>query len=499
MAGDLQDGSSDSDMVNELQKTVTIVFWYKENTEPIRLQHMIPTFPLFQLSRFTSLVTDLGLTATSYLDTYNPQSGKWDQHTISSVRVVETNQRLLYRIRKSLLEGLVESECTSLDEEVESQPKPDSQSTNLGHSPVTRKRSSSVTHESMPPAKQFIPNTHYPTATPEMSATPVAGPSSSSAHDQVPQHQDHDLSPSLSMSPQVSPPNPSNYMYQPQTFYNSTPGPTTVTLPSYLVNPPTDLPPIPYHPHPPLKRWPNDYTVAQLSVGFHALEALCSHSHVIAVSPTGETTSATAPNLTQKSAFERVFGSRYVKSTVCRHRGVWRRAPREIREEFERFGDDERGMWGEFVRRAEGKPPGKVGLAVQQVQSQARQAASTSSQHDQSQAHAQSQSQQQQQQPVQQMMQHGMQAGSLLGLPGVQQMVPGHELVFHAMGPGMSMSMLQPSSHQRQGGKKQKSELDAGLDSLQGDSPSSAHPSSHSSGLQNGIGVYDPSLSSVRI
>ena len=52
---------------------------------------------------------------------------------------------------------------------------------------------------------------------------------------------------------------------------------------------------------------------------------------------------------------------RYVKSTVCRHRGVWRRADDTIRREFEMMGGDERAMWGEFVRRVEGRAPGKAG------------------------------------------------------------------------------------------------------------------------------------------
>ncbi|THV03856.1 hypothetical protein K435DRAFT_962198 [Dendrothele bispora CBS 962.96] len=460
---DVDDSSSNSDMLNELQRTVTIVFWYKENAEPIRLQHMIPSFPLFQLSRFSSLVTDLGLTDSSYLDTYDPHSGKWEQHTIKSVRVVQTNQRLLYRVRKSLLEGLVESQCTSLGEEVESQPKLQGTPGGTQNSPASRKRSSSDAHESMPAAKQFIPESHY--STQELSASPGAGPSS------VPEPpQEHSMPPDLSLSPRAPPP---GYLFPhppPPPFY-TTPGPTTITLPWYLINPPAEPAPIPYHPHPPLKRWPNDYTVSQLSACFYALEALCSHTHIAAMSITGETTTATTPNLTQKTAFERVFGSRYVKSTLCRHRGVWRRAPREIREEFERYGDDERGMWGEFVRRVEGKPPGKSALANQQQLSQMPQMPASYGQ----------------------MVQHPMQG--TVGLPGVQQMVPGQEtLVFHALGPNMPMPMLPP--HQHGSGKKQKDELDqGGMQSLQDNS------SVHDHDLQNGMNVYDPSLvnSTVRI
>ena len=67
---------------------------------------------------------------------------------------------------------------------------------------------------------------------------------------------------------------------------------------------------------------------------------------------------ASMPTLTQRAAFERVFGCRYAKSTVCRHRGVWRRAREDIRTAFERMGRDERAVWGEFVRRVEGRASG---------------------------------------------------------------------------------------------------------------------------------------------
>jgi hypothetical protein len=64
------------------------------------------------------------------------------------------------------------------------------------------------------------------------------------------------------------------------------------------------------------------------------------------------------PSLTQRVAFERVFGCRYVKSTVCRHRAVWRRADEDMRAAFVKLGRDERAMWGEFVRRVEGRASG---------------------------------------------------------------------------------------------------------------------------------------------
>lgn len=66
--------------------------------------------------------------------------------------------------------------------------------------------------------------------------------------------------------------------------------------------------------------------------------------------------SANGSTMTHKAAFERVFGSRYVKSTVCRHRGVWKKAHVSLKARYEAMGHDERAYWGEFVRHVEGRP-----------------------------------------------------------------------------------------------------------------------------------------------
>jgi hypothetical protein len=106
----------------------------------------------------------------------------------------------------------------------------------------------------------------------------------------------------------------------------------------------------PYHPHPPLKRWPNDYTVSEVSAGFKQMDAMIAQQ----------------PTLTQRTAFEKVFGCRYVKSTVCRHRGVWRRADEATKSLFESMGTDERAVWGDFVKQVEGrrKPDGQTTTAA---------------------------------------------------------------------------------------------------------------------------------------
>lgn len=310
--------------------------------EPIRLQHMIPTFPYFQLLRLVSLVTDLGLTAGSYLDTYDPRSGKWEQHTISTVRLVEGQQRLLYRIRKSLLEGISENDCPGLSEEVRLQSPPNDFTASPTRSPgkdVSGKRALKrpAPESSTPAAKVHISNNYYMPSPSLSSSVATLGSSSSTAAS--PAQSFDATSDSNFPTPNPSnPPPPNNTEDNHQPFYTV----QSSSAPQYVGNAQSSMTTIPYHPHPPLKRWPNDYTVSELTTGFHAMEML------IAQSPAGTA-------LTQRAAFERVFGSRYVKSTVCRHRGVWRKAQGPLREQYEAMGNDERACWGEFVRRFEGR------------------------------------------------------------------------------------------------------------------------------------------------
>ena len=328
---------------------------------------MLPTFPYFQLSCFSTLIADLGLTSSSYLDTYIPMSRQWEQHTISSVRVVETQQRLLYRLRRSLIDGLSEDECVSFRDEIQMQTSHDLRSqisasangstspprspnkrrtppiiiTNQGiqsHSSLKRMAPPGSIQESGHSSKVHIPNSYYlpnsgASAVASETTSPGAGPSPSDTSSSV-------------ASPLSNDQDPNIYVYQP-VFYEQAPSNAssdTTPLPQYLLT--TAVPPIPYHPHPPLKRWPNDYTVSEISNGFHAMDVLVSRS-------------SSSSNMTQRTAFERVFGSRYVKSTVCRHRTIWRKAHQTLREQFESMGPDDRACWGEFVRRVEGRPPGK--------------------------------------------------------------------------------------------------------------------------------------------
>lgn len=327
--------------------------------------------------------------------------------------MVEAQQRVLYKLRRTLIDGLSEEECPGLRDEVEKQslypslkPLPSAAKPSPHPPPLPSTPQNAVNPEvstsnslkrSAPSgsevqeghnSKVHVSNTFYMnhSTTASMDSTTAnslsghAGSTSDNTvvatqrqvppqQQQTAQHQhQHQLQQQQAQqqqqqqvqqqqqaqTQQTTSQDNSGYLYQNSVYYPSTPPDQqttaataqTTTLPQYLLTPHAAPPPIPYHPHPPLKRWPNDYTVLELSTGFHTMELL------IAQSPSGAT-------MTQRTAFERVFGSRYVKSTVCRHRAVWRKASQQLKEEFEQMGNDDRACWGEFVRRVEGRPPGK--------------------------------------------------------------------------------------------------------------------------------------------
>ncbi|KAJ2915959.1 hypothetical protein MD484_g4422, partial [Candolleomyces efflorescens] len=323
---------------DEFNKSVTIVFWYKAKVDPIILQQLIPTFPFFQLSRLGTLIGDLGLSSNSYLDTFNPISSKWEQNTIS------TDEVHLQHTHPYALATTVKPHPTTSVEATATQGL---------------KRYASDALDSVQPTKIHVPNNYYTSqldnaqgkanqqaaASSQQVTAPVSLPTPPSTAEVLPPSSSSDES-SYIYRPQP-PQQQQSYYASPAATPNTNPIPSPYTASSSKDHSQQHAP-VHYPPHPPLKRWPNDYTVYELTVGFNAMDTL------IAQSPAGD-------NMTQRVAFERIFGLRYVKSTVCRHRAIWKKADRGLRQQFEALGTDQRACWGEFVRRVEGRPSGKPG------------------------------------------------------------------------------------------------------------------------------------------
>ncbi|PCH41716.1 hypothetical protein WOLCODRAFT_71312 [Wolfiporia cocos MD-104 SS10] len=304
-------------MEESLKRSVTIVFWYKPKCAPIRLHMELSTFPLFQLSQCTQLVTDLGMSPSAFVDVYNPYASAWEQQAMSAVRVVESEQRLLFRARKNLLEGLSDTDCPGIHEEVKLQRRLQGRQSSAA-SKLSKKRAvpddvvveeslhKQIRTEGVPAEVQYLdPQLPRgpPTPTSRNSSIGIPEPSIST-----------DIFPTMASAPHSR-------------FVNMLPPPEppTVAMSAFQSTPTA-------------RRWPNDYPVCELADGFRQMDALI----------------AAQPGTTQRVAFERVFACRYVKSTVCRHRGVWRRARADVRERFESMGVDPCAVWTEFIKHVEG-------------------------------------------------------------------------------------------------------------------------------------------------
>ncbi|KAJ3523593.1 hypothetical protein NM688_g8702 [Phlebia brevispora] len=297
-----QEPADPQKMEQSYSRSVTIVYWHKAGSEPIRIRKEVQTFPWFQLSQCSDIVNEVGLSQNTYVDSYNPNASTWEQETITAVRCVDSEQRLLYRSRKSLLEGMTDRDCLGLEHEIKLQI-PSVQTTARKRSITDTSSSEGSTH----PNKQYK-MTHVFSSEPGQAHV---FPQSLSAPVQSPTLDHSGAAGVMPGSPYLT------HDHQPGTSAEANGDAFT--------------------PHPPVKRWPNDYAVCEIAAGLSKMDELVNQT----------------PSLTQKAAFERVFGCRYVKSTVCRHRGVWRKADKALRESYERMGTDERALWGEFVKRTD--------------------------------------------------------------------------------------------------------------------------------------------------
>ncbi|KAF8065381.1 hypothetical protein FPV67DRAFT_182093 [Lyophyllum atratum] len=103
------------DMGEKQKKSITLVYWSKNGSKPLRIAYFVKTFPSLQLSGVASL---LKIPEASLIDVWQ---GEWTLHPVDSSINVTTQQRLLLRLRLTIEDEL--SDCLELDDELESQPK----------------------------------------------------------------------------------------------------------------------------------------------------------------------------------------------------------------------------------------------------------------------------------------------------------------------------------------------------------------------------------------
>ncbi|KAI0031530.1 hypothetical protein K488DRAFT_86707, partial [Vararia minispora EC-137] len=261
------------------------------HAQPLRFLNPLPSFPYLSLAQFPSLVTSLSLNQNSFIDAWNPFKRQWEQHMINTVRVVVHEQRVLYRLRQSLLEGIEETDCPGLDEELASQltldaPPPAQNGLAHPHTPaLTRKRpAGDPPNASPPPPHKYYHSDagHYartdgqqqhqqalsqqqqqPYALPTQSSTYPGANVSRKSSIQTPRMQTahvHDAAPTPNLSPEatpVLPPTVTNspvkpYLFPSQSLYGQGPvtsPPPAPTQPQSSSAPPSSARPHHHHHH----------------------------------------------------------------------------------------------------------------------------------------------------------------------------------------------------------------------------------------------------------
>ncbi|KAI0333435.1 hypothetical protein GY45DRAFT_1368428 [Cubamyces sp. BRFM 1775] len=393
--------------------TVLTILFSQANTQPLRLHQEIPTFPLFAFGSLTDIVDGLSLSDNSYLDAYDPRSGVWEQQKVSAVRRIESEQRLLYRVRRNLFEGMQDDECPGLENEIKIQDEDKSGrtvpvvplSTSLrikrpadqSLSPPVSKHQRSISIQPTSYAASFAgsppsirgqsvlfssqggsPTVAASPALPSVSAPPgrarslsLRQPSQAFEEPLAPQIEQATHAVEIPLPPQpvlsemiattqetqsavvpvyqVSPP-ASSTSTQPVTATTI----TTAAAVSTSSNPTVIPVQIAIPPPPPPLYLSGNAMPRRWPNDFFVYE-------IAAGLRTMERLAAAEPGLKQDEVFRRAFGGPpYVKSTFCRHRALWRQAGAGVQAEFEQMGRDARACWGEFVRRVEGREEGSA-------------------------------------------------------------------------------------------------------------------------------------------
>jgi len=121
-------------------------------------------------------MSGLGLMPQSLVESYDQFTGHWIQQMVDSIRFVENEQRLLYKVRQGLQEGLDDNECPGLQNEI-------AWRTHCGQgvsgSPITSTSSGAagtsevISGDYMDPADDIYQYIYLPNDTPEITMSPT--------------------------------------------------------------------------------------------------------------------------------------------------------------------------------------------------------------------------------------------------------------------------------------------------------------------------------------
>jgi hypothetical protein len=280
----------------------------------------------------------LNLPTTSSVELYDQSTGEWMQQMLETVRFVESEQKLLYKVRKGLSKGLDDTECLGLQNEI---AWVKGQGVSAAPEDVISGSASSIGSDSDDIYQYLSLPDDSPRGTPSLAQSTCAlnRPPVTPASEDVPMSS---YSTTLTLT---------GHGYEEAGCVRDCPGhmlKLTGNNKTYTTDAsdrgtkegeaPPDffacLPhPPPVRPHPPLRRWPFDFTVSEVAHGFRRMRQYKSlFDHNI-----------------RREAFQHVFGCRFVPHEFRRHYKTWATAKKGVKKRFE---DDKTAMWGEFEKAA---------------------------------------------------------------------------------------------------------------------------------------------------
>jgi hypothetical protein len=303
-------------------------------------------------------MSGLGLTPLSLVESYDRAAGHWTQQTPETIHFVESEQRLLIKVRQGLQQGLNDHECPSLQNEIAwvtySQgilaPPPDM----LAESALSdaADRLEVVSGEYANPSDDIYQYLSLPDDSPEGTPPPPHPICDTYAYpDQDIHLADFSAStPDAGSSTAISSTVGHDYQrtncvheraereltltWEKENMYTADANDYGKHKGKPALERNVDSKrQIPKRPHPPpLRRWPFDFTVSEVTRGFHRMrryESLFRYD-------------------IRREAFEHVFGCEFVLCDFQRHYESWQNADPSLRSRFEAMEDGENAMWGAF-------------------------------------------------------------------------------------------------------------------------------------------------------
>ncbi|KAG6834836.1 hypothetical protein H0H93_007065, partial [Arthromyces matolae] len=263
-----------------------------------------------------ALLKDLDIASDSYLDLWQ---GEWNTVTVDTVFHVEKNQRVLLRLRPNLRTTIMD--CPEMDDEMEMQSK---------RRPVGSKRAAAVL---VSPLKKAPRTADALSITHKRPISPPSLPASITKPQPLPQSHSRSHHPwsrsrsrGRSPSPRRSPSPHHSRGRSPQRHRHR-----NVSVSSSHSQRKKSAS---KSKSKPLDRWPHSFYVSDIDEGLKKMNKLRSKNK----------------SLTVPEAFEKVFRTKFVRTTAYKYINQWPNYDEDIKQRFITYGRTSRGLCDVFLR-----------------------------------------------------------------------------------------------------------------------------------------------------